>query len=329
MANYMRKPVDFQNEEQDWQEKLRTLSLDLGGTPGTVQKPGFKPQTESYTMSMPASREKNVTGIGEAVETRGPGLGTGPVGYEYSAQSTEPAEDGTGQDDAVAKAQQMLQEQMTGDTAGAQSWQQQLNDILNQILNRDKFRFDLNGEALYDQYKDQSMLMGQQAMMDTMGKAQAMTGGYGNSYAQAAGQQAYNSHLQQMGNVIPELYSLALSKYQSDGNDLLDRYAILKAERDYEDAQSGGSGGGGGYTEGPAPTPEGDEPVEEEAEEPENQESVPNYDTIAANVNIYIKNGASEKEIKAYLNSAYRAGYITYEQYQSLLKGYRPVDFGE
>ena len=114
-------------------------------------------------------------------------------------------------------------------------WQTQLNDAINKILNREKFSYDLNGDALYQQYKNQYMMQGQQAMMDTMGQAAALTGGYGNSYAQTAGQQAYNSHLQQLNDKIPELYQMALSKYQTEGQDMYDQYSLLagQEEQDY------------------------------------------------------------------------------------------------
>ena len=64
-----------------------------------------------------------------------------------------------------------------------------LNGILDQINNREKFSYDLNGDALYQQYKQQYMNQGKLAMVDTMGQASAMTGGYGSSYAETVGNQ--------------------------------------------------------------------------------------------------------------------------------------------
>lgn len=151
-------------------------------------------------------------------------------------QSTSASGDGADAGDAVDQAQQMVQESTTQNPGGYQSqWQAQLDEIMQKILNREDFSYDLNGDALYQQYKDQYTAQGQQAMMDTMGQAQAMTGGYGNSYAQSVGQQAYNSHLQQLNDRIPELYSMALSKYQMDGQALTDQLSVLGAmeEQDY------------------------------------------------------------------------------------------------
>ena len=107
------------------------------------------------------------------------------------------------------------------------NWQQGLDATINKILNGDKFTYDVNGDALYQQYKDQYVNQGKLAMMDTMGQAQAATGGYGNSYAQSVGQQAYQGYLQQLNDIVPELYQLALDKYNSDRADLYNQYGLL------------------------------------------------------------------------------------------------------
>jgi hypothetical protein len=113
-------------------------------------------------------------------------------------------------------------------------YQARLDEILDQILNREKFSYDLNGDALYQQYKDQYMLQGQQAMMDTMGQASAMTGGYGNSYAATVGNQTYQGYLQGLNDIVPELYRMALDRYNSEGERLAQNYSVLSADRDTE-----------------------------------------------------------------------------------------------
>lgn len=130
--------------------------------------------------------------------------------------------------DLVKQAQTMIQNQLAQKPAQYQSpWQTQLNDVIGKVMNREKFSYDLNADALYKQYADKFITQGKMAMMDTMGQAQAMTGGYGNSYAQNVGQQAYQGQLQQLNDKIPELYQLALSKYQMEGNDLKDQASLL------------------------------------------------------------------------------------------------------
>ena len=133
--------------------------------------------------------------------------------------------------DVVKQAEALLQQQLANKPGEYQSaWQTQLDETLNKILNREKFTYDLNGDALYQQYKDQYVTQGQMAMMDTMGQAVAMTGGYGNSYAQSVGQQAYQGHLQQLNDKIPELYQIALNKYQMEGDDLYNQYSLLSTQ---------------------------------------------------------------------------------------------------
>jgi murein DD-endopeptidase MepM/ murein hydrolase activator NlpD len=105
------------------------------------------------------------------------------------------------------------------------------NDILTEYLNRGEFSYDLNGDALYQQYKDKYIKQGKLAMQDTMGQAAAMTGGYGNSYAAAAGNQAYQAHLENLNDIIPELQQMAYDKYVQEGQDLYNKYGLLQADR--------------------------------------------------------------------------------------------------
>lgn len=104
-------------------------------------------------------------------------------------------------------------------------------DAYNKIMNREDFSYDLNGDALYRQYKDQYLTQGNLAMQDAMGKAASLTGGYGNSFATSAGQQAYQQHVQGLTDKIPELYQLALDQYNREGDELYNQYAMA-AERD-------------------------------------------------------------------------------------------------
>ena len=130
--------------------------------------------------------------------------------------------------DAVAQAEAMLQQQLSqkpGEYTSA--WQTQLNDTLNKILNREKFSYDLNGDALYQQYKDQYTTQGQLAMMDAMGQAAALNGGYGSSYAQSVGQQTYQGYLQQLNEKVPELYQLALDQYNREEDALYDQASLM------------------------------------------------------------------------------------------------------
>ena len=137
--------------------------------------------------------------------------------------------------DAVKRAQQALQESQSQKPGEYRSkWQEQLDDTMGKITDRQPFRYDVSRDALYNQYKDQYVRNGKLAMQDTMGQAAAMTGGYGNSYAQSVGQQAYQGYLTGLTDKIPELYQLALNKYQLDGDALKEQYALL-SDRENQD----------------------------------------------------------------------------------------------
>lgn len=119
--------------------------------------------------------------------------------------------------------------------AFSSAYQDQLQSLYDSIMNRDKFSYDLNNDALYQQYAKQYAKLGNQAMQNTMASAAALTGGYGSSYASTAGQQAYNAYLSQLGDIAPELYTRAYERYQNEGNDLLNRYQVTNNlyEADY------------------------------------------------------------------------------------------------
>ena len=96
----------------------------------------------------------------------------------------------------------------------------------DKINNREKFSYDLNGDALYQQYKDKYIQQGKMAMQDTMGQAAALTGGYGNSYAATVGNQAYQAHLNNLNDIIPELQQMAYDRYNQEGQDLYNQYTM-------------------------------------------------------------------------------------------------------
>lgn len=136
----------------------------------------------------------------------------------------------------VTNYQQVYQQaQQNQPVAYTSQWSNQLSDLYNQIANRPAFSYDLNADMLYQQYRDQYTRGGRQAMRDTMGQASAMTGGYGNSYAQTAGQQAYQSYMQQLNDVIPQLEDRAYGRYRDQGTDLYNLYGLTAGneDRDY------------------------------------------------------------------------------------------------
>ena len=116
--------------------------------------------------------------------------------------------------------------------AYSSDFQSQLNDLYDRIVSREDFTYEPQSDEVYQSYARQYARAGQQAMTDTLGKAASLTGGYGSTYAQSSAQQAYNSYLAQLSNMIPELQQNAYSIYKSKGDALLKQYELLKSEED-------------------------------------------------------------------------------------------------
>lgn len=110
----------------------------------------------------------------------------------------------------------------------------QMNDLYNKFVNREDFNFDVNENVMYQQLKDQYSALGKLAMQDTMGQAAGMTGGYGSSYSQTAGQQTYQNYMQQLQEQIPGLYEMELNRYNQEGEQMLNEYNLAKNLYDTE-----------------------------------------------------------------------------------------------
>ena len=106
----------------------------------------------------------------------------------------------------------------------------QISDILDNILNRPKFSYtaeDMTNDDLYKMYRDQYMRQGNLAMRDTMGNAASLTGGYGNTYASAAGQQAYDNYVAQLNNKARDFYDRAYQRYADEGQNLYNQMNVV------------------------------------------------------------------------------------------------------
>lgn len=107
-------------------------------------------------------------------------------------------------------------------------YQDQINSMVDAILNREKFSYDYNADPLYAQYKEAYTRNGQQAMKDTYGQQAARTGGLASSYAGTAAQSAYNQYMNALNDKIPELYKLAYSMYQDEGNTMRNNLSMVQ-----------------------------------------------------------------------------------------------------
>lgn len=181
----------------------------LGGIGGASFTPIHRDEAEQIRL----------TGGGNASRYGG-GSGVGSSGVDNTGRS---------ENLAVAKPYNPTQAQSVGTGVTQDPYAAQANALYQQLLNRGPFRYDLQGDMLYRQYADQYSQLGQQAMRDTMGTAAGLTGGYGNSYAQMVGNQAYQGYLGQLNAMVPEFYDRAYQVWQDEGADLLNRYELARS----------------------------------------------------------------------------------------------------
>lgn len=191
----------------------------LGSLYGTADKPAASaPAADTPAADAPASDVP-------AVDT--PATDTPAAAPQESFTYPSFSYDPYSQSDNVIQANTLLQQHSASKPGAYQSqWEGIIQDYINQIQNREDFSYDVNSDALYQQYRDLYAQQGQMAMMDTMGQAAAMTGGFGNSYAQTAGQQMYNQYLGKLNEVVPELYSQAYNRYAQEGQELYNQYSL-------------------------------------------------------------------------------------------------------
>lgn len=98
-----------------------------------------------------------------------------------------------------------------------------LENLYGQIMNRPGFSYNMNNDAMYNIYKDLYQQQGKSAMRDTVAQSAALTGGYNNSYATTAGSQAYQSYLERLNEMVPQLQQNAYNMYQDETNSMYNK----------------------------------------------------------------------------------------------------------
>ena len=134
----------------------------------------------------------------------------------------------------VVKADKWLAEQLEVIQSGKTSYSDQVRDMIDQIMNREKFSYDVDTDPLFQQALASAMNSGKQAMQDTIGQASALTGGYGSTYATSVGNQQYNAFIEDAYDNLPQYYQLALEAYQAEGDEMYRQYSMLSTEDEKE-----------------------------------------------------------------------------------------------
>lgn len=111
-------------------------------------------------------------------------------------------------------------------------WLQEAQSILQEINSGKKSTIDIASDPLYQQYQQIMQANAKRAMEDTMGQAAGLTGGYGSSYAQGVGQQAYNEEMRQLGDKALDIYQLRANEQAADRADLYNRLSAAQGMYD-------------------------------------------------------------------------------------------------
>ena len=152
---------------------------------------------------------------------------------QTTSEHMQNAQQGYQAGDAVSQAQQTLQQIQNNKPQSYNSkYQPAMDSILEQIQNPKEFKYEFNGDNLFKGYADLYTQKAKQASADAMGQAAALTGGYGNSYAQMVGNQQYQQNLLPLYDKGIELYDRAYQKYRDDQAELQNRYGLLSGADD-------------------------------------------------------------------------------------------------
>ena len=219
------KTLELKNSDKKQEPENLIADPNVEATPDTLSLVDQKTQDKinsTYTQSKTVTGEqadakkalgnlKSVSGVTDIIDQ-----GT------WDAINT-PFQATTAYQEAYNYTQQLLQQLSSGRT----SYTDQINSMMSEIQNREKFSYDVDSDMLFQQYLASSMASGKMAMQDTMGQAAALTGGYGSTYATAAGNQQYNAYIQDAYNNLPEYYNMALEAYQMEGEEMYKQLAML------------------------------------------------------------------------------------------------------
>lgn len=203
-------------------------TVQIGDIRQGAELPVEKPSYQLMGAQQPAAAQRASAQVAQtndqraAVQSSQPTPGGQRVGYDPSGNQ------------AYQEALRRMQETEGTRPEYQDSYSQQLQDLYDKIMGREKFQYDAANDPLYQQYRQMYVQQGRQAMADTMGQAAGLTGGYGSTYSQAAGQQQYDAYLQKLNEVVPELYAQARQAYNDEGDRMLQQYQLTGDLRDDE-----------------------------------------------------------------------------------------------
>ena len=229
-------------------EDVRTLQKQLNEQGYNLQEDGqFGARTRAAVTDYQSKNALTVDGIvGDETQgsltkrSTGTGVAGGPaspegtaVGQEDAQAAAAPASEVTGTTQ-VDEALEALNSQTAKPGTYESKYDQQISDVYNQIMGRGQFQYDMNADPQLQQFTQMYQRLGRLAMKDTMGQAADLTGGYGSSYAQMVGQQAYDAYLQDLNQMVPEFYAMAQDRYDAQTERLYQIYNALQNQENQD-----------------------------------------------------------------------------------------------
>ena len=210
--------------------------LTIGGSSNTSAstKPASKPantqtNTPATTTNNPTFKGVDQKYVDKAYEEYKPSekeIEYGTKRDEYVKSAEDKINAGFQPSETVTQAFDYVNGQLEYFQNGKTSWDDKINSQIGKIENREKFVYDVDNDPLFQQALASAMNSGKTAMEDTIGQASTLTGGYGSTYATTAGNQAYNSFIEDAYNNLPQYYQMALSAYEAEGQEMYNLLGI-------------------------------------------------------------------------------------------------------
>lgn len=114
-----------------------------------------------------------------------------------------------------------------GDQEIYQKYADPIQNAIDQVSKYSEFKYDVESDPIWNSIKSQYQRNATMGMREAMGDAANLTGGYGSSYSQQAGQQAYQNQIAGMTDIIPELQNSALNVFQANQNGALNQLGAI------------------------------------------------------------------------------------------------------
>lgn len=217
------------NEVKKLQEKLNSkgYSLDVDGQFGAKTQAAVRDYQKKNNLSVDGIVGNATWGSLNSTSNSKSPQSTSAQSKGWSYTVSKPTYK---KSESVLNAEKQLDDWEKGkpDDYGSR-YSDEIDEILKTILNRGEFDYNLSSDPMYEQYRELYMQNGKKAMMDTIGQASALTGGYGNSYAVTAGNQAYQDYLTQLDDIALDLREMAHREYKDEHNALIDDITVLRS----------------------------------------------------------------------------------------------------